>query len=162
MYIDLNNMKTIFIIIFAITLFIYFIGDIFKYKISNLVEKINSYAEENEIYEEPTTKESLEEFYKGFTVSQYIYNYNYLKEKKSYTTLSKHENILLDNLSKDIKLLKVSFLSVLVSDNPEDFPSELLNYMILFKKGAIFSQILKMFKTIFTITSLIVFINIFI
>lgn len=157
---DINNIKMLFFTILAITLIVYFIYDIVVYKIESYVKEIYNYSEENEIFKIDIVKSGLEDFKNNFTVKKYIENYEFLEEKKKNDSLSKNESTLLENIEKDIHLLNVSFLTAMIIDNPEEFPIELLNIIIRFKKFIILSQVIKIFKIVLTIASLILFIDI--
>lgn len=154
------KLKYYFYVLLAITLIIYFLSDIIKYKTKNHMNFIIKYINENNIFEIPFIKIAYNEFQSSDMVKKYIDNFNYLKAKKEHNNLSKLEETVFETLSKDIEILKVSFLSSIVLDNEDYIEKELVKHIkeltSLIKKV----QLLKFFKFILTISCIVMFIAI--
>lgn len=149
-----------FYTLLAITIFFYFICDIFKYKIQNYVDIINNHIEEKNIFDIPFVKVAYSEFKNNPTVRNYINNYNYIASRKEKYHLSKAEEEVFQTLKKDIELLKISFITTIVLDNEERFDTQLTQdikkFISIIKKV----QILKFIKIILTIPCIVLFIKI--
>lgn len=149
-----------FYILLAITLLIYFISDMLKHRIEDHICVLNEYIENNRIFDIGFVKVAYEEFEDNPTVKKYINNYNYLLSKKSKFDLSQIENEVFLTLSKDIELLKISFLTSIVLDNQSNFDILLVEHVKKFISIIKKSQLLRILKITLTIPCLILFIKI--
>ena len=155
---DITVFKYCFYIILAITLSIYYTTGLLRDKIKEDVDTISKYIEDNKVFETNFMKVAYNEFITSYTVKNYMDNYNYLIKKKAESNTSKLEDEMIERLNEDIKVLKVSFLSSVVIDNEEYFDDDLKNYIKKFLEIIKKVQILNIFKFIFTILSIIMFI----
>lgn len=157
----INETKHYFYILLFLTLSLYFFSDILKYKITNLITEISNYCKDNNIFEIPLIKIAYNEFKNETEVKFYIKKYEHLNNKKNNENLSQNEIEILSILEKDIEILKISFLSSLITNN-----KDLLIENTLLKKVKRFltilklSYVLKIIKTILTLSSTWLFIKI--
>lgn len=155
---EITVFKYCFYIILAITLSVYYTTGLLRDKIKEYVDTISKYIEDNKVFETNFMKVAYNEFTSSYTVKNYMDNYNYLINKQAESNTSKLEDEMIERLNEDIKVLKVSFLSSVVIDNEDYFEdilkSHIKNFLEIIKKV----QILNIFKFIFTILSVIMFI----
>lgn len=155
---EITVFKYCFYIILAITLSVYYTTGLLRDKIKEYVDTISKYIEDNKVFETNFMKVAYNEFTSSYTVKNYMDNYNYLINKQAESNTSKLEDEMIERLNEDIKVLKVSFLSTVVIDNEDYFEdilkSHIKNFLEIIKKV----QILNIFKFIFTILSVIMFI----
>lgn len=155
---EITVFKYCFYIILAITLSVYYTTGLLRDKIKEYVDTISKYIEDNKVFETNFMKVAYNEFTSSYTVKNYMDNYNYLINKQAESNTSKLEDEMIERLNEDIKVLKVSFLSTVVIDNEDYFEdilkSDIKNFLEIIKKV----QILNIFKFIFTILSVIMFI----
>lgn len=154
------ELKYSFYILLVITLILYFVSDILRYKIANEIESISKYIEKENILDIPFIKVAYSDFQNNFTVKNYLKNYDYLLSKKNHSNLSNQEQDVLDTLEKDIELLKISFLSSIVLDNQEHIEEELFLKIKKFISIIKSAQVVKFFKVILTIISFTLFFKI--
>ena len=155
---EIIEFKYCFYIILAITLILHYTVNLLKDKSKEYTELISRYIEDDKIFEINFMKVAYNEFISSSYASNYIDNYNYLINKKAENNTSKIEEEIIKQLNEDIKVLKVSFLSTIVSDNEEYFENNLKNDVNIFLKIIKKIQILNIFKFIFTFLSIIMFI----
>ena len=155
---EITVFKYCFYIILAITLSVYYTTGLLRDKIKEYVDTISKYIEDNKVFETNFMKVAYNEFTSSYTIKNYMDNYNYLINKQAESNTSKLEDEMIERLNEDIKVLKVSFLSTVVIDNEDYFEdilkSDIKNFLDIIKKV----QILNIFKFIFTILSVIMFI----
>lgn len=155
---EITVFKYCFYIILAITLSVYYTTGLLRDKIKEYVDTISKYIEDNKVFETNFMKVAYNEFTSSYTIKNYMDNYNYLINKQAESNTSKLEDEMIERLNEDIKVLKVSFLSTVVIDNEDYFEdilkSDIKNFLEIIKKV----QILNIFKFIFTILSVIMFI----
>lgn len=149
-----------FYIILAITLFIYYRVNRLKDLTKNDVLIITNYINESQILTRGFVKTAYIEFSNSNTVKRYLDNYKYLVSKKETSETSKLEDDIIERLHKDIELLNVSFLSTIVLDNNDYFEEDACSMIDSFNSKIKNIQILNVFKYIFTIISIIMFIKI--
>lgn len=154
------ELKYGFYVLLVITLILYFVSDILRYKIANEIESISKYIEKENILDIPFIKVAYSDFQNNFTVKSYLKNYEYLLSKKNHSNISNQEQDVLNTLEKDIELLKVSFLSSIVLDNKEHVKEELFLKIKKFISIIKSAQVVKFFKIILTLLSLVLFFKI--
>lgn len=158
---DYTQLKYLFYCILAITLIVYFIFDIVKYKMEQILNILNDYINLNDVFNIPFIYEAHKDFQDNPMVKQYIENYNYLILKKEKSFLSTSEENILISLEKDIQLLRISFLTSIVIDNKDMVDEELFKYIKKFIKAIKCAQILRLLRIILTIVSIVIFFKLF-
>lgn len=149
-----------FYTLLTITLTTYFISYILRSKMQEQISLLTDYIQTQKIFDITFVKNSYSEFQDNSTVKKYLSNYNHLLSKKEKGTITSLESELLSTLTKDIELLKISFLIPIALDNKHFFEEELITNIETFLKNIKAIRFFKILKILLTIPCIFLFIKI--
>lgn len=149
-----------FYTLLTITLTTYFISYILRSKMQEQISLLTDYIQTQKIFDITFVKNSYSEFQDNSTVKKYLSNYNHLLLKKEKGTITSLESELLSTLTKDIELLKISFLIPIALDNKHFFEEELITNIETFLKNIKAIRLFKILKILLTIPCIFLFIKI--